>query len=183
MVLTRSKAASGQTPDAVASSRAHPPGIVSAHHQDLSQQSSSEGGVEGSIQEVGGHLADPPAAGRERHPTIRTCRSVCLSCPDLIRKKTFNSFTTGKTYNALDIEPHQIHCKLQNYIYLLSCQNCGLQYVWESIRPVNLRMNTHRRAKSGCEISINHYKHVCPGAKFSIQIIEKLEGDGYRNGV
>ena len=43
-------------------------------------------------------------------------------------------------------------------------------------------MNTHRRAKSGCEISINHYKHVCPGAKFSIQIIEKLEGDGYRNG-
>ena len=182
MVITRSKAASGQTPGAVASSRAHPPGNVSAHHQDLSQQSSLEGGVEGSIQEVGGRLADPPAAGKERQLTNRTCRSVCLSCPDIIRKKTFNSFTTGKTYNAIDIEPHQVHCKLQNYIYLLSCKNCGLQYVGESIRPVNLRMNTHRKAKQGCEISINHYKHVCPGATFSIQIIEKLEGDGYKNG-
>ena len=69
MVITRSKAASGHTPGAVASSRAHPPGNVSAHHQDLSKQSSLEGGVEGSIQEVGGRLADPLAAGKERQLT------------------------------------------------------------------------------------------------------------------
>ena len=43
-------------------------------------------------------------------------------------------------------------------------------------------MNIHRKGKSGCEISIDHYKNVCPGATFSIQVIEVLEGNGYKNG-
>ena len=47
---------------------------------------------------------------------------------------------------------------------------------------MNLRMNMHRKGKSGCEIVINHFTHVCPGAKFSIQVLEKLPGDGYKNG-
>ena len=43
-------------------------------------------------------------------------------------------------------------------------------------------MNIHRRAKCGCKIAINHFKNVCPGAKFSIHVLEKLPGDGYKNG-
>ena len=53
----------------------------------------------------------------------------------------------------------------------------------ESIIPVNKRMNIHRTAKSGCEYFIDHFTNVCPGAIFSIHIIEKLEGTGYLNGV
>jgi len=57
-----------------------------------------------------------------------------------------------------------------------------VQYVGESVIPVNKRMNIHRKGKSGCEIAIDHYKNVCPGATFSVQILEKLPGNGYKNG-
>ena len=43
-------------------------------------------------------------------------------------------------------------------------------------------MNIHRRGKSGCEILIDHFKNVCPGATFTILILEVLPGDGYVNG-
>ena len=35
-------------------------------------------------------------------------------------------------------------------------------------------MNIHRREKSGCEISNDHYRNVWKNATFSIQVIEKL---------
>ena len=44
-------------------------------------------------------------------------------------------------------------------------------------------MNIHRKAKTGCERFIDHFKNVCAGASFSVQIIEKLEGDGRTNGI
>ena len=43
-------------------------------------------------------------------------------------------------------------------------------------------MNIHRKSKSGCEPSINHYKNACKDPSFSIQILEKLEGNGFING-
>ena len=69
-----------------------------------------------------------------------------------------------------------------NYIYFVTCKNCGIQYVGESIAPVNLGMNINRKGKSGCKLSINHHKNVCKGTSFSIHILEKLEGDGSING-
>ena len=44
-------------------------------------------------------------------------------------------------------------------------------------------MNIHRREKSGCEISIDQYRNVCKNTTFSIQVIEKLPGNGYKNGI
>ena len=41
-------------------------------------------------------------------------------------------------------------------------------------------MNIHRRGKTGCEILIDHFSNVCPGAEFSIDILEKLPCDGYK---
>ena len=40
-------------------------------------------------------------------------------------------------------------CKLQNYIYLLTCAHCAMRYVAESIPPLNVRMNNYRKGKSG----------------------------------
>ena len=73
----------------------------------------------------------------------------------------------------------KIKHNLKNYIYLLICKHCGIQYVGESITPVNLRINIRRKSKSGCEPSI--YKNVWEGASFLIHILEKL-GDGFING-
>ena len=182
MVLTRSQVRSEQTSDLTASSRVSSPGGPQSITFSISQQSSSGGGVTGNNVALGGSSL-LVAAGNERPPASRTCRSDCLTCPDLIRSKSFKSFSTGRTYSTVDIEPAHFSCKLQNYIYLLSCKSCGIQYVGESITPINRRMNTHRTSKSGCTTSINHYREVCPGSTFSIQIIENLPGNGYKNGV
>ena len=146
------------------------------------QQPSSEGGIRSNHRTFGGRPL-PLAAGNEGPPAVRNCRADCMSCPVLNRGKEVESYITGRKYSILDIDPKLISCKLQNYIYLLTCSSCSVQYVGESVICVNKRMNIHRRAKSGCTTFINHYTKICPGASFSIQILEKLPGNGYLNGV
>ena len=94
----------------------------------------------------------------------------------LIRENQVVSNTTGRKYFSTDVKPDEVHCKLQNYIYLQTCTHCGIQYVGESITPLNLRVNNHRIGKSECEISIYRYRNICKNATFSIQVIEKLPG-------
>ena len=94
----------------------------------------------------------------------------------LIRENQVVSNTTGRKYFSTDIKPDEVRCKLQNYIYLQTCTHCGIQYVGESITPLNLRVNNHRIGKSECEISIYRYRNICKNATFSIQVIEKLPG-------
>ena len=103
-----------------------PPGRVSSLTSGISQQLSSERGVNPSLQAVGGSLALSLAAGNERPPAVHKCRSDCLTCPVLIKSKNFTSFVTGQTYSAIDIEPFLVHCKLKNYIYMLCCLSCGV---------------------------------------------------------
>ena len=43
-------------------------------------------------------------------------------------------------------------------------------------------MNIHRKAKTGCENIIKHFKDSCPQAYFTVQIIEKFIGSGYIRG-
>ena len=177
MVITRSQAGSRQPLDPAASPRANPPRRALSQRSSTPRQSSSEGGVSCSTRAVGGGSATPLAAGNDAHGA-RHCRSDCMTCPSLNRNPYITSFVTGRIYPIRDISLSAIHCKLQNYVYLLTCLSCGVQYVGESIVPVNLRMNVHRRGKSGCEILIDHFSNVCPGAEFSIEILEKLPGDG-----
>ena len=163
MVITRSKARSRQTLDCLASPRANTPGSASASNQNILQQPFHEWCVSSSTQDPGSHLTTSLAVGNEREPAIRKCRVDCLSCPDLSRSLEAKSNITGRTHSSINIKSHEIHCEIRNYNYLLTCKICGIQYVSESITPVNLRMNVHRKGKSGCEHSINHYKNICKG--------------------
>ena len=99
-----------------------------------------------------------------------------LTCPSLVKNVTVKSNNTGRIYHAIDVDIRHVHCKLQNDIYVLCCSSCLVQYVGESIIPVHKRMNIHRTSKTGCEIAIDHFTNVCPGATFSVQIIEILPG-------
>ena len=123
------------------------------------------------------------AARDERPLPVRTSRASCLICPAIIRENKFVSNNTGRNCFATDITLDEVHCKIQNYIYLLTCTHCGIQYAGESITPLNLRTTIHRRGKSGCEISNDHYRNVCKNAIFSIQVTEKLPGYGYENEI
>ena len=66
-------------------------------------------------------------------------------------------------------------------IYSLPCNQCNVQYVGDTTLPLHKRINLYRRAKSGCEYGIKHFKDVWIGASFSIQIIEVFAGTGYKN--
>ena len=107
---------------------------------------------------------------------------LCLTCPDLIKSHNFHSSVTGRTYSVVGVNGSSVNCKIQNYIYLLTCNGCDMQYVGESIIPLHKRMNIHRKGKSGCHRMIEHFSEICKDCSFSIQIIEKLEGNGYKNG-
>ena len=68
--------------------------------------------------------------GNERSPAVRTCKADCSA---LIWENYFVSNTTDGKYFAIDIKPDEIHYKLENYIYLLTCAHRDIQYVAESI--------------------------------------------------
>ena len=60
----------------------------------------------------------------------------------------------------------------------MTCNICNQQYVGETTTRLSVRMNGHRSSTTGCLHIINH-KKSCSGSIFSIQILEKLVGNGY----
>ena len=138
MVIIRSKARTKQTLDLVVPPRLITSGSVSASNQNIPQQPSHEGVVSSSTQGPGTCLTTSLAAWNERQPAVRICRVVCLNCPDLSSSLEVKSNITGRTYTSINIKSHEIHCKIRNYVYLLTCKNCAIEYVRESITPVNL---------------------------------------------
>ena len=122
------------------------------------------------------------AEGSTTPALSRNCRSDCKTCPDLKINDPIKSSVTSRIYELINDTNKRITCKLQNYVYLLTCKSCFVQYVGESVIPLHLRMNIHRKGKSGCEVLINHFNHVCPNSSFFIQILEVLPGTGYING-
>ena len=108
-----------------ASHRASFPGWVSASSPKLPQQLFLEGGVHCSDRTFGGHPSTL-AVGNERLPALRICRADCLTCPALICENRFLSNITSRKYFAIAIKPDEVHCKLQNYIYLLYCTRHGI---------------------------------------------------------
>ena len=62
--------------------------------------------------------------------------------------------------------------------YVLAGTTYNQQYVGETTTRLCVRMNGHRSSSTGCLHVINH-KKSCVGSEFSIQILEKLIGNGY----
>ena len=140
-------------------------------------------GVRARTKVNGGDHSTSLAAGSSIPTQSRGCRrSDCLTCPDLKISEKICSSVTSRVYEPINNTSKRINCKLQNYVYLLTCKSCFVQYVGESVIPLHKRINIHRKGKSGCEVLINHFTHVCPNSSFFIQILEVLPGDGYKDG-
>ena len=78
-----------------------------------------------------------------------------------------------------------IDCHSANVIYLITCNNCHLQYVGETVQKLNERFGWHRSGfkypdKYGfCEILTKHFlEGLCKDSTYNVQILEKLEGNG-----
>ena len=102
----------------------------------------------------------------------------CKTCSYLVTSYVFNSSYSNKVYKVINHAGEDLSCKSKNIVYLLSCEDCGIQYVGETMQPLHMRMNQHRNSKIGCTNIITHFKETCKNKRFNIQIIVKLKGDG-----
>ena len=175
-VFTRSQTRSEQPSDRVTSPRVDSPrGRVDARQDNAVVIEDAEEGSPSTSSSI--------ANGRQPTTGFAGCNHPrCLTCKNLILLKEFNSTLTNKKYEIINHSTEPISCHSQNVIYLLSCSECHIQYVGETALPLHKRMNIHRKAKTGCENIIKHFKDSCPQAYFTVQIIEKFIGSGYIRG-
>ena len=174
--LTRSQTRSEQPSDRVTSPRVNSPrGRVDARQDNAVVIEDAEAGSPSTSSSIANGRQPTTSFARCNHPR-------CLTCKNLILSKDFTSTVTNKKYEIINHSTETISCHSQNVIYLLSCTECHIQYVGETTLPLHKRMNIHRKAKTGCENIIKHFKDSCPQAKFTVQIIEKFIGSGYVRG-
>ena len=118
---------------------------------------------------------------------ISRCKSkVCKMREEFVCRDKTASTVTHRIYDCI-IPPGSsaLNCHSQNVIYLITCDKCHLQYVGETLQPLNKRFNWHRSClrypnKYGhCKRLTEHFlQGECQDSTYSVQIIEKIEGDG-----
>ena len=126
----------------------------------------------------------PAAAPATSHSAARDtlgtnpCRSkLCLTCPYVEQDHIFQGLYRTKQFSVLH-NGFRLDCKTKNIVYLITCKDCGLQYVGETGRQFNTRMAEHRNSfkkpdTASCKILAKHFgTSICKN--FSMQIIEKL---------
>ena len=96
------------------------------------------------------------------------------------------SSVTKRSYDCI-IPPGTIslNCHSSDVIYLITCEQCFLQYVGETVQKLNERFNLHKTGfrhpkKHGhCRILSEHFNQgLCKGATYKVQILEKIERSG-----
>ena len=166
-VTTRLQARSGQPPDLVSSPGANHP------RRSCGTQQGNAGTIRNL--EVGTPSTDMVYENciTDQYLVSPCGASRCKTCPYLITSCTYESNVTNRSYNVINHSDENLSCKSQNVIYLLSCLRCNMQYVGETVIPLNKRINIHRTSKVGCDHMIDHFSDTCPNDMFSIiQIIE-----------
>ena len=173
---TRSQARSRQPRDLVTSSRADPPRRLTSSRQDNAVVAYNNNEV-GSLSVIAANGNSLVASF-----TLDKChRSRCMTCPRFSTTPFFKSNVSQKTYPLKNPSGENLNCKSQNVIYLMTCDNCNVQYVGETTTPLNERMNRHKSPSSGCQHVMDHVSGTCVGSTFSVQILENLSGSGYLN--
>ena len=76
----------------------------------------------------------------------------------LIQENQFVFNKKGRKYFHTEIKPNEVHCKIQNYIYLLTFKHCGIRYVGKSITQLNQRMIIIGRFGNMQDIWPSHWK-------------------------
>ena len=63
----------------------------------------------------------------------------CRYCPLLNKSGKIKSHKTGKTFTSLK----SVNCQSSNLIYLITCNNCGIQYVGQTKNRLLTRFQGH----------------------------------------
>ena len=60
----------------------------------------------------------------------------------------------------------------------------GTQYLGETVNELHIRMNLHKKGKTVCPTTTDHFNTFCKDKSENIEIIEILSGNGHdENGI
>ena len=107
----------------------------------------------------------------------------CRTCEILKPSDHISSSVTHRMHKVVNNDVAWGNCSSSNLIYLISCDNCGLQYVGQTAQQLRKRMSKHRNdifhGKGSCPYLVKHFNSgPCQGSNFSVRIIENREGTG-----
>ena len=78
------------------------------------------------------------------HVPVCTRLGKCTYCPKIKKVEQITSFHSKRIFKCQALPPkHKIMCELSNVIYMINCNQCGLQYIGETKRPIGNRMYEH----------------------------------------
>ena len=78
------------------------------------------------------------------HVSVCTRLGKCTYCPKLKKLEQVTSFSSKRIFKCQGLPPkHKITCELSNVIYIINCNQSGLQYIGETKRPIRNRMYEH----------------------------------------
>ena len=107
-------------------------------------------------------------------------------CPALSLNGQYVSTSSHRIYTHIiprNIE--YVDCNSANLIYLITCDKCSIGYVGETMQKLRDRISHHRSCikhpekDQTCRRLSDHFsKGCCKGSTFTVNIIEKLPGDG-----
>ena len=82
----------------------------------------------------------------------KCCSARCKTCRQICQTNVFKSNVTNKIYSVTHMD-----CGTDNIIYLVSCKQCGVQYVGETSQTLRKRLINHRnRLKQLCGLYLYH---------------------------
>lgn len=120
--------------------------------------------------------------------TICKCNNKmgCLLCDKIATTNIYRSSSTNRVYEALfPNDVIKVDCDTVNCIYMITCSKSNLQYVGETAQSLKRRFAKHREGlkhperDNTCRILSQHFNSpLCKNASYTINILEKLSGDG-----
>jgi len=79
----------------------------------------------------------------EKKPT-KCGHKQCKTCEIYNEDDVIRSFSTGKTERIINERNSNLNCGIDNVVYLLECDKCGVQYVGETSQKLNHRFSGHK---------------------------------------
>ena len=111
---------------------------------------------------------------REKHGMKKCRRSRCETC-DFVKEGKFVKASATSTSAPINAE---VDCTTENYIYLVNCRKCNLQYVGKSSQMFSTRMGQHRNYVTKKQIEKATGEHFNSRghrlSDFECTIIEKI---------
>ena len=116
------------------------------------------------------NINNPPIFIRGSHP----CDNPCASCPYMTGNVSITSSSSGEIFNIQG----SYNCQSKNIIYVLTCNNCNIQYVGQTSNSLNTRLRGHIydiRHNNHAKPVSNHFNNGrCDVDDLNVTIVERV---------